>query len=88
MRVVCFEGRGLRPNRFTLPSEYDQVTARERLLALLADGGWHSRPEVEGAGVHYPDAWIRVLRDSGYEVEANEQGFRLLGHAEAPEPEA
>jgi hypothetical protein len=62
--------------------------ARERLLALLADGDWHSRSEVEEVGVHYPDAWIRVLRNSGYEVDATEEGFRLLRHAESPEPEA
>jgi hypothetical protein len=60
------------------------VTARERLLRLLADGGWHSRTEVEQAGVHYPDAWVRALRDDGYQVEATEQGFRLLKHAESP----
>lgn len=60
------------------------MTARERLLRFLADGGWHSRSEVEQAGVHYPDAWLRVLRENGYQVEATEQGFRLLRHPESP----
>jgi hypothetical protein len=55
------------------------VTARERLLALLADGGWHTRAEIEEAGVHYPDAWVRVLRVNGCHVDVTEQGFRLVG---------
>jgi biotin operon repressor len=61
------------------------VTACERLLALLADGSWHSRTEVGEAGIHYPDAWVRVLRESGHQVDATEQGFRLLRPVEAPE---
>lgn len=53
--------------------------ARERLLALLADGGWHTRTEVAAAGIHYPDAWVRVLRDNGCHVDVTEQGLRLVG---------
>lgn len=40
----------------------------ERVLALLGDGAWHARAELE-LEVHFADAWLRVLREKGYVVE-------------------
>jgi hypothetical protein len=52
-------------------------TTLERLLAILGDGEWHTSEELEAAGIHFPDAWMRVVRDMGREVETGENGYRL-----------
>lgn len=49
-----------------------------RVLSLLSDGRWHSREELQ-AVAYFPDAWVGILRDKGWEIEEGEQGYRLRG---------
>jgi hypothetical protein len=48
----------------------------ERVLALLSDGAWHTRAELD---VYFIDAWLRVLREKGYVVKEEDNRIRLVG---------
>lgn len=66
-------------------------TARDRALALLTDGGWHSWRELERvAGVRY-GARLLELRREGCQIEHQDDPsgdgrcYRLAGRAEPQE---
>ena len=50
----------------------------ERVLALLGDGAWHARAELE-LEVYFTDAWLRVLREKGYVIKEDGNRIRLVG---------
>jgi hypothetical protein len=50
----------------------------ERVLALLGDGAWHTRAELD-LEVYFTDAWLRVLREKGYVVKEEDNRIRLVG---------
>jgi hypothetical protein len=52
------------------------------VLALLADGRWHRRSELE-AIAHSPEAWVRMLRLGGYAIEERAGSYRLARKPEA-----
>ncbi len=60
----------------------DEVTTYCKVVRLLEDGSWHTLGELEEVA-HYPTAWVRELRLSGFAVEERtldreERAVRLL----------
>ena len=46
------------------------TSSRDKLLLQLSDGQWHPGPELGPSPFdHGIEAWVRLLRLSGYEIE-------------------